>query len=504
MKRIFLTIISLTIAGLCANGQTADTANSVVKCAQAGNDTCQNRLGKWLYEGSHGYQKDPAKAAQWWLQAAKQNNSEATANLGFCYMYGTGVDRDSSTASRLFEKAIKMGNKHVIGIHDSLARRGTVFSAMLLAHCHRVAIGVERNERTAVRYYLMAAAKGNVEAMREAAILKRSAKEDREALDLFRKAMEKGDVVATYYYGKMLCEGRGAAKDASKGVACLSRAAEKDYPAAQYELANAYANGTGVRADEAQAFRWYTQAAMGGNRAAWWERAERLRLGKGVSMDYEAALECYTKAYGMGYNNKLKALLAGDNQEWKETPFMQYLHAVRLLEVDNDPNAAKAEFAKLSKQMPAAKTMEAVCMLHPAFKKANVKKAVKELQKRAATDQRAAFELAMLQIAGNGVEKDVAKAEKTLNTMAGNGYWRAVNYLADCYYEGCNVAKNKDKAILLYLRAERQQCLTTGGATRLAQAFRNGEGMKADTGRAEKLEKYKATESKALLELVKK
>ena len=110
----------------------------------------------------------------------------------------------------------------------------------------------------------------------------------------------------------------------------------------------------------------------------------------------------------------------------------------------------------------------------------------------------------MLQIAGNGVEKDVAKAEKTLNTMAGNGYWRAVNYLADCYYEGCNVAKNKDKAILLYLRAERQQCLTTGGATRLAQAFRNGEGMKADTGRAEKLEKYKATESKALLELVKK
>ena len=91
-----------------------------------------------------------------------------------------------------------------------------------------------------------------------------------------------------------------------------------------------------------------------------------------------------------------------------------------------------------------------------------------------------------------------------LTTMANNGYARAVNYLADCYYEGRNFSKNKEKAILLYLRAEKLQCLTTTGAMRLAQAFRDGDGMKADVDRADKLEKYKASETRTLLEMVKK
>lgn len=487
-----------------AMAQTDNDTAKVVRCAQAGNDTCQNLLGKWIFEGSHGYAKDYSKALSWWMLSAKQNNKEATANLGFCYLYGLGVDKDSNTASRLFEKALKLGNKQVIRVHDSLAHAGNVFSAMLLGKCYRLGFGVTRNERTAASYYLLAAEKGNIESMREAAILKRSAKEDKEALALFRKATEKGDVVSTYYYGKMLCEGRGTAKNPTKGVDYLRLAADKDYPAAQYELANAYAKGLGVDMDDVKAYQWYSQAAAGGNRAAWWEKAERLRLGKGVTMDYESALECYTKAYDMGYHNKLKSLISEEDSEWKDTPFMRFLHAMRLLEVDQDPNAAKTEFAKLSKHVSAAKTMEAICLLQPSFKNSNVKKAVKELMKLASTDQRAAFELAMLQIVGNGVAKDVAKAEKNLNTMADNGYARALNYLADCYYEGRDLVKNKEKAILLYLRAEKQQCLTTIGALRLSQAFRNGEGMKVDTDRANKLEKYRSSDSKVLFEIIKK
>lgn len=503
MKKIIALTILVMTASL-AMAQTDNDTAKVVRCAQAGNDTCQNLLGKWIFEGSHGYAKDYSKALSWWMLSAKQNNKEATANLGFCYLYGLGVDKDSNTASRLFEKALKLGNKQVIRVHDSLAHAGNVFSAMLLGKCYRLAVGVTRNERTAAGYYLLAAEKGNIEAMREAAILKRSAKEDKEALALFRKATEKGDVVSTYYYGKMLCEGRGTATNPTKGVDYLRLAADKDYPAAQYELANAYARGEGVNQDEPLAFYWYTKAAQGGNRAAWWEKAERLRLGKGVTMDYEAALDCYTKAYDMGFHNKLKALLSDDGSEWKGSPFMQYLHAMRLLEIDHDPNTALVEFAKLSKQSTAAKTMEALCMLQPACKKMNVKKAVKELRKQEATVQRASYELAMLQIAGNGLDKDVAKSEKSLKALADSGYARALNFLADCYYEGRIFAKNKGKAILLYLRAEKQHCLSATGASRLAQAFRYGDGVQTDDAHAEKLEKYRSSSVSTILEMVKK
>lgn len=484
--------------------QTDNDTAKVVKCAQEGDDVCQNLLAKWIFEGSHGFVRDYGKAVAWWLQSAKQNNSEATANLGFCYMYGLGVEADSSTASRLFEKALKQGNKKVVDIHDSLAHKGSVFSAMLLGKCYKLARGVARDEKASARYYLMAAKQGNVEAMREAGILKRNAKEDNEALELFREASEKNDVVATYYYGKMLCEGRGTEKDTRKGTIYLRKAADNGLPAAQYELAGAYDKGIGVETDSAQAYHWYSQAAAGGNRAAWWEKAERLRLGKGVEMNYESALDSYIKAYDMGFHNKLKALLSGENPEWKDTPFMCYLRGMRLLTVDNNPNAAMDEFVKLPKQMNLYQTMEAICMLNPAYKKTNVKKAIKILQELASTEQRATYELAMLQLHGTGMDKDVAKAEKELVVLANKGYVRATNFLADCYFEGRIFPQNKEKAILYYLRAEKQQGLTAVGATRLAHAFRNGDGVKADEERAADLEKYKASEVRTLLEMVEK
>lgn len=510
MKRIIALNVLVMMASLCLNAQSTDTTthvtnatDSVVACAQAGNDICQNLLGKWVFEGSHGFQQDHSKAVAWWLHAAKQNNNDATSNLGFCYLHGWGVDKDTATATRLFEKAIKQESHRQSDLHDSLARKGSQFSALFLARCYKMAIGVRRDMQQSLKYYKVAATLGNVEAMREAAIMMRSNKDDAAALSLFKQAMQKGDVTATYYYGKMLCEGRGTAKDVATGTAYLQKAADGGYPAAMYELANAYDNGIGVDGDPALAYYWFTQAAAGGNRAAWWEKAERLRLGRGVKMDFEAALESYVKAYDMGFQNKLKTLLTDEESEWKNTPFMHYLRGMRMLDIEQNPNAAIDEFAKLPKQMTVRQTMEAICMANPNFKKTNTVKAVKILRKMAPVEPRAAFELAIMQLQGIGMDRDVSKAEKELASMANNDYVRAINFLADCYYEGSFFAENRVKAILLYLRAEKLQGLSTVGAVRLAQAFRDGNGMKVNEDRAVELDKYKASEIRSLLELVK-
>lgn len=482
---------------------TDSTVTKTVQCAQEGDNACQTLLGKWIFEGSHGYQKDYGKAVAWWMQAAKQNNNEATANLGFCYQYGWGVNADSATAVRLFEKALKLGNNKLVKVHDSLANNGSMFSAMLLAHCYKMAIGVQRNESAAKKYYQLAAQQGNVDATRKAAILMRSDKDDANALAMFKEAMQKGDVTSTYYYGKMLCEGRGTAKDMATGVSYLQKAADKDYAAAQYELAGAYAQGQGVAKDLSAAFHWYQKAAYGGNRNAWWQVAECHRLGHGTAIDYEEALECYAKASTEGYHNKIDALLCDENPEWKDTPFMHYLRGLRLLEIDGKADAALKEFAQLPKRMTLKQTMEALCMIHPSYSKQNTKKAVKQLQKsEAAGCRRATYELARMQINGELLEQDIEKAEKKLNKLAKEGYVRAINFLADSYYEGRVLKQEKTKAILLYLQAEQVGRLSSIGANRLSQASRNGEGMKVNEKHAEKLEKYRAYNVQSLLEKV--
>ncbi len=497
-------IISLLFAvGAMAMAQTSDsTVARTVRCAQEGNDRCQTLLGKWIFDGSHGYQQDYAKAVAWWLQAAKQNNDEATANLGFCYQFGWGVEADSTTAVRLFDKALKQGNTALLSKHDSLAAKGNVLSAMFLGRSYKTGVGVRRDLEAAQRYYQLAAEQGNVEAMREAAILMRSGKDDVRALALFKMAAEKGDVVATYYCGKMLCEGRGTARNAAEGIGYLQKAADRGYAAAQYELAEAYAHGTGIARDAAAALGWYRKAALGGNRAAWWQLAESYRLGQGTALEYEESLECYAKAWSEGYHNKLTMLVTDEHSEWKDSPFMHYLRGMRLLEVDANPDAALKEFSKLSKQSADRQVMEALCQLHPKYSKRNVKKAVKALQKLSPASRRATYELAQLQMRGEGTDKDLAKAEKTLAQLAKEGYVPAINLLANCYYEGHSFSKDKKKAILLYLQAEQQGRLNAVGAVRLAQAFRNGEGMKVDTVRAEKLEKYRAYDTHTLLEKV--
>ena len=494
MKRLIIIYLSVLInAALPA--QNITMADSVVACAQAGNGSCQNLLGKWIFEGSHGFRQDYEKAVAWWMQSAKQNNDEATANLGFCYMYGMGVEADSATAARLFEKAFKQGNQKLVSIHDSLARSGSVFSAMLLARCYKMAFGVRRDHLNALKYYKMAAGYGQVEAMREAAILMRSNKDDAAAVAMFKEAMQNGDIVATYYYGKMLCEGRGVSQNHQKGVEYIRKAAEKDHAVAQYELAEAYTNGIGVNPSADEALLWYRKAALGGIRAAWWQLAECYREGRGTMVDFEEALECYAKASEVGYHNKLKAMLSGDDPVWNGTPFMHYLRGLRLLEVDGDPNAAIIEFGKLPKRLTTKNVMESLCMLHSSFAKQNVKKAAKQLQKHAATDRRAAYELALLTL-----KQDAAASEKTLASLANEGYTRAINYLADAYYDGGVLPKNRTKAILFYLQLEQQQRLSVFGVSRLAQAFRDGEnGVKKNQERAAKVEKSRPHDTKNLL-----
>src|SRR5689334_13332528 len=79
-------------------------------------------------------------------QAAEQGNTDAQCNLGGCYEYGIGVEKDEQKAVEWYQKAAELGNAR---------------AHYCLGCCYENGIGVEKNERKAVEWYQKAAELGN-------------------------------------------------------------------------------------------------------------------------------------------------------------------------------------------------------------------------------------------------------------------------------------------------------------------------------------------------------
>ena len=65
-------------------------------------------LGNIYSEGGHGIEKDESKAFYWWKNGAKLGNAACYDNLGWCYIYGNGVNQNFKKAFESFKKAISI------------------------------------------------------------------------------------------------------------------------------------------------------------------------------------------------------------------------------------------------------------------------------------------------------------------------------------------------------------------------------------------------------------
>ena len=97
-------------AALAAGMALATQPNAVLQKAQEGDAASQNAVGEWCYNGTNGMKRDYGQALQWWAKAAKQGDVKAVGNMGMCYRYGYGIDRDSLKATRLYLISIRDGN----------------------------------------------------------------------------------------------------------------------------------------------------------------------------------------------------------------------------------------------------------------------------------------------------------------------------------------------------------------------------------------------------------
>lgn len=247
-------------AVLLDRGANRDALRHIQRAADAGSSEGAHRLAIVYAQGLAGTPRNEARALDLFQKAAAAGHTRAQINLGILYLRGLGVPRDVVNARAWLEKAAASGDL------QALYTLGRAMDE-----------GSDQIAPDPVR-----------------------------AADLYRRAAEKGHVLAGLRYGLALSEGIGIKRDvaaaqkwlvqardngvpeaalamgdmaartpASRDKAANERtvqtavswyevAAHGGVPSAQFKLANAYFSGVGVARDPMQAMLWYSRAAQQG------------------------------------------------------------------------------------------------------------------------------------------------------------------------------------------------------------------------------------------------
>ena len=157
------------------------------------------------------------------------------------------------------------------------AEQGYVRAQFELALCYERGIGVQKDVKKSIEWYLKAAEQGDMvfgdvtNSPRKS--LYKLLKDDGIAWDLLLQMAEEGNEGAQFEVGLFFRRrGRDLPTDSmtamEKSAEWISRAAAQGYVYAQYELAKMYESGRGVDTSREIAVDWYRKAAEQGHEEA--------------------------------------------------------------------------------------------------------------------------------------------------------------------------------------------------------------------------------------------
>ena len=107
-----------------------------MKKAFAGDVEAQYHLA-WAYNTKTATPAQRAEAAYWYLQSARQGQSQSTCAIGEFYLHGIAVPQSDREAAYWFRKSAKKGNS---------------WAAYLLGEMYLAGRGVKADKREAIRW----------------------------------------------------------------------------------------------------------------------------------------------------------------------------------------------------------------------------------------------------------------------------------------------------------------------------------------------------------------
>jgi TPR repeat protein len=275
--------------------------------AQAG-EARAFRFVAGAYEHGDGFAKDLRKAFEWHVRAAEATGwAESMRQAGVFLENGFGVDVDTRAAFRWYKRGADAG--------DAIA----AFNAAQFLTTGRD--GVAADPAAAIPLLERAAAAGLPQAhlaLSDNFRLGRGvAKDDREALQLCRRAVDAGCLPALVTLGMFYEEGvGGVVRDRAEAVRFFKRAAEAGEVKGMEALASAAladsdsdsGAGSSATVDGREAVSWLRRAIRAGSARAHTLLGFCMEEGVGVDPDPRAALDCFRTAIAAGQTEAMHAL----------------------------------------------------------------------------------------------------------------------------------------------------------------------------------------------------
>lgn len=218
-------------------------------------------LGK-LYENGKGLPRNPKEAIRLYRLAAGQQFPLAQHALGVRYEFGEGLNQDVKEAAKFYHLA---------------AEQGYVSSQFNLGYNYLNGQGVQQNKAEAMKWFRRAAEQGFAEAQYIYGLFRLCGddgieKDEKEAVMLLKKAVEKNNPGAQAVLGYAYIHGLGVEENARLAHDLIRKSAATGHFLGQRYLGGMNAGGIGIPEDRAEAYKWFTLAIQQGD-----EEARRLR-----------------------------------------------------------------------------------------------------------------------------------------------------------------------------------------------------------------------------------
>lgn len=231
-----------------------DTAFRLLRENQtAYNKKAQFLLGRCYYHGL-GTEMDYDRAFRHFKRAAELDHGAAKDYLGDCYNYGRGTEIDYAEAAKWY--------------HDAADNHKDTDAAHSLAFLYYNGQGVEKNEKTAFDYWMIAAEGGVTQAQRivsEEYLRGGQLEKDNEKARVWmEKAAEQGDAEAQVMLGRYYISDFGF-DDESKAFSWFMKAAEQDHPQAQRIVGGCYLLSVGTQRDPDKGIEYLVKSSDAGH-----------------------------------------------------------------------------------------------------------------------------------------------------------------------------------------------------------------------------------------------
>lgn len=285
--------LQFSFALKCLNSKRAEKAAKYFeKAAKSGKKEAVYYYGYLLFNGM-GIDQDKVKGLALMTKAAKQNLVAAQYQVGRAFFEGNGVEKNLAEAQKYLSEAAGK-NKNAAWLlgksYLELSTPNLYFASQWISESVK---GHEKEVNT-----LLADSKYKVFYKYVAGLKKYYLDKDfEEAIKLFKEVEKQNGVEGITMQATCWANKDNKKRNTKKAVSLYKKAVEKGSAVASYYLSSMYEIGEGMKqADKEQALSMLKDAAKGGVAYAQDKLGDKYFSGDGVAQDYTEAAKLYLKA----------------------------------------------------------------------------------------------------------------------------------------------------------------------------------------------------------------